>query len=130
MAAGTFPAASECSPAIPLPDAEGSLREIAYALDTLQLDGHRAAHQLCRQAARPIPRSRRCSTSSNRRKVALFVHPTMSCCGMKIPGVDAPAIDFPTDHYQDADEPRPIAARSRAAPTSSSSSPTAAGRCR
>jgi len=27
----------------------------------------------------------------------VFVRPTMSCCGMNIPGVNAPAIDFPTD---------------------------------
>jgi predicted TIM-barrel fold metal-dependent hydrolase len=33
----------------------------------------------------------------NRRKVAVFVHPTMSCCGMSIPGIDPPAIDFSTD---------------------------------
>jgi 6-methylsalicylate decarboxylase len=82
--------------AIPLPDVEGSMREVGYALDTLKLDG---IGLLTSYAGRPLgdPGFAPVFDELNRRKVALFVHPTMSCCGMNIPGVNPPAIDFSTD---------------------------------
>src|SRR5262249_33152005 len=66
------------------------------ALDTLKLDG---IGLLTSYAGKPLgdPSFAPVFDEINRRKVALFVHPTMSCCGMNIPGVNAPAIDFPTD---------------------------------
>ena len=82
--------------AIPLPDAEGSMREIAYALDTLKLDG---IGLLTSYAGKPLGDSSFAAVFDelNRRKVAVFVHPTMSCCGMSIPNINPPAIDFSTD---------------------------------
>jgi predicted TIM-barrel fold metal-dependent hydrolase len=91
-----FPGRFGMFAAIPLPDSEGSLREIAYALDTLKLDG---IGLLTSYAGKPLgdPSFAPVFDELNRRKVALFVHPTMSCCGMKIANVDAPTIDFPND---------------------------------
>jgi 6-methylsalicylate decarboxylase len=82
--------------ALPLPDTEGSLREIAHAIDTLKLDG---IGLLTSYAGKPLgdPSFAPVFEEINRRRLAVFVHPTMSCCGMSIPGVDAPTIDFPTD---------------------------------
>jgi predicted TIM-barrel fold metal-dependent hydrolase len=82
--------------AIPVPDIDGSLAEIAYALDVLKLDGigvltSYAGKLLGDPAFDPV------FDELNRRRAKVFVHPTMSSCGNVFPGVSGPTIEFPTD---------------------------------
>jgi predicted TIM-barrel fold metal-dependent hydrolase len=82
--------------AIPVPDIDGSLAEIAYALDVLKLDG---IGVLTSYAGKLLgdPTFDPVFDELNRRKAKVFVHPTMSCCGNVFPGVSGPTIEFPTD---------------------------------
>jgi 6-methylsalicylate decarboxylase len=82
--------------AIPVPDIEGSLAEIAYVFDVLKLDG---IGVLTSYAGKLIgdPAFDPVFDELHRRKAKVFVHPTMSCCGNVFPGVSGPTIEFPTD---------------------------------
>jgi predicted TIM-barrel fold metal-dependent hydrolase len=83
--------------ALPLPDIDASLREMAYALDTLKADGiglftSYGDKWLGDPAFNPI------FEELNRRKAVLYTHPnTAKCCGNLLPNIGDGIIEWGTD---------------------------------
>jgi predicted TIM-barrel fold metal-dependent hydrolase len=83
--------------AIPMPDIDGTLREIEYAFDTLHADGIGIFSSVRDKypgdsVFAPIWRE------LNRRKAIVFIHPTFpACCGNIMPGVGAQMVEFDFD---------------------------------
>ena len=83
--------------ALPLPDIDASLKEIAYAYDVLHADGialftSYGGKWLGDPAFAPV------FAELNRRHAVVFTHPTTAaCCGNLISFIPDPAIEFATD---------------------------------
>ncbi len=83
--------------ALPLPDTDGSLSEIAYAFDDLKADGvglftSYGDKWIADPAFAPV------FEELNRRNAVVYVHPIApACCRSLIPGMPAAVIEYPID---------------------------------
>lgn len=82
---------------LPLPDVDGALSEIAYALDTLKADGFGVLTSYGR-AWLGDPSFAPVLDELNRRKALVYVHPTdATCCQGLLPRVPNQMLEYPMD---------------------------------
>lgn len=83
--------------AVPLPDTEGSLREIGYALDTLKADGIGLMTSYGDKWPGDVAYAR-VFDELNRRKAVVYFHPTApNCCQNLVADVPGALTEFPHD---------------------------------
>jgi predicted TIM-barrel fold metal-dependent hydrolase len=82
---------------LPLPNIDDSLKEIAYAFDTLKVDGVGVMTSY-RDKWLGDPTFAPVWEELNRRKAVVYTHPTTAnCCTNVLPGISDAAIEFGTD---------------------------------
>ena len=82
---------------LPLPDIDGSLKEIEYGLDVLKADGV-AVFTSYIDKWLGDPAFDRVFEELNRRKAVVYTHPaTCQCCTNLVPGLNDSAIEYQTD---------------------------------